>query len=68
MLTQLLRHATVGEAPESHGVVETGTVVTAKIAGDEELVPARQPRDRRRDSDLDVYSEAQPARRRRSSA
>jgi transcription elongation factor GreA len=34
-LTVLLRDATVGEAPESHGVVETGTVVTAKIAGDE---------------------------------
>jgi transcription elongation factor GreA len=33
-LTELLRHATVGEAPESHGVVENGTVVTAKIAGD----------------------------------
>ena len=34
-LTQLLRNATVGEAPTSHGVVEIGTVVTAKITGDE---------------------------------
>ena len=34
-LTQLLRTATVGEPPESHGVVEIGTVVTATIAGDE---------------------------------
>ncbi len=34
-LTQLLRTAEVGDAPESHGVVEPGTVVTALIAGDE---------------------------------
>ncbi|CAN5516845.1 transcription elongation factor GreA [soil metagenome] len=33
-LTVLLRNSVVGEAPEGHGVVEIGTVVTAKIAGD----------------------------------
>ncbi len=36
-LTNLLRSATVGEAPESHGVVEPGTVITATIAGDESV-------------------------------
>src|SRR3954468_8438848 len=29
-LTQLLTHATVGEAPESDGTVAIGTVITAK--------------------------------------
>src|SRR5688572_33506841 len=33
-LSELLRTATVGEPPESTGVVAPGTVVTAKIAGD----------------------------------
>ena len=32
-LTDLLRHATVGEPPPASGVVEVGTVVSAKIAG-----------------------------------
>ena len=60
MLTELLRNATVGEAPESHGVVEPGTVVTATIAGDEStfLLGSREIADD--DSDLDVYSEASP--------
>ena len=40
--------AQVGEAPESSGVVEPGTVITAVIAGDEETFLHRQPRDRRR--------------------
>ena len=35
VLTELLRTATVGEAPESHGVVEPGTVITATVLGDE---------------------------------
>src|SRR4029079_18539905 len=34
-INELLRTATVGEPPESHGIVEPGTVVTAKIAGDQ---------------------------------
>jgi transcription elongation factor GreA len=59
VLTTLLRNAEVGEAPESHGVVEPGTVVTADIAGDEStfLIGNREIAG---DSDLDVYSEKSP--------
>jgi transcription elongation factor GreA len=58
-LTELLRHATVGEAPASHGVVEIGTVVTAKIAGDQSkfLLGSREIGG---DSDLDVYPATSP--------
>ena len=59
VLTELLRHATVGEAPESTGVVEPGTVITATILGDEStfLIGSREIVG---DSDLDVYSEGSP--------
>ena len=59
VLTQLLTHATVGEAPESTGVVEPGTVITATILGDEStfLIGSREIVG---DSDLDVYSEGSP--------
>jgi len=59
-LTQLLRNSTVGEAPESHGVVEVGTVVTATIAGDEStfLLGSREIADDA--SDIDVYPESSP--------
>jgi transcription elongation factor GreA len=59
VLTALLRNAEVGEAPESHGVVAPGTVVTADIAGDESkfLIGNREIAG---DSDLDVYSEKSP--------
>jgi len=59
-LTQLLRHATVGEPPVSHGVVEIGTVVTATIAGDEStfLLGSREIADD--SSDIDVYPESSP--------
>lgn len=58
-LTQLLRTAEVGDAPESHGVVIPGTVITATIAGDESrfLLGSREIAG---DSDLDVYSEQSP--------
>ncbi|WP_448005374.1 transcription elongation factor GreA [Agromyces bauzanensis] len=58
-LTELLRHAQVGEAPESSGVVEPGTVITAVIAGDEErfLIGSREIAG---DSELDVFSEQSP--------
>ena len=58
-LTQLLRTAQVGEAPESSGVVEPGTVITAVIAGDEErfLIGSREIAG---DSELDVFSESSP--------
>jgi len=35
-LTSMLKHAVVGEVPESTGVVESGTVVSAHIHGDVE--------------------------------
>ncbi len=59
VLTELLRHATVGEAPESTGVVEPGTVIKATIMGDEStfLIGSREIVG---DSDLDVYSEGSP--------
>jgi transcription elongation factor GreA len=58
-LIVLLRNAEVGHAPESKGVVEPGTVITATIAGDEErfLIGSREIAG---DSDLDVYSEQSP--------
>ncbi|WP_353115666.1 transcription elongation factor GreA [Microbacterium sp.] len=58
-LQQLLKTAKVGEAPESRGVVEPGTVVTAVVAGGEEtfLLGSREIAG---GTDLDVYSEASP--------
>ena len=58
-LQGLLKNARVGEAPESRGVVEPGTVVTASIAGGEEVFLLGS-REIAVDSDLDVYSEASP--------
>jgi len=59
VLTQLLRTANVGNAPESHGVVESGTVVTAEIQGDESTFLIGN-REMAGGSDLDVYSEGSP--------
>jgi transcription elongation factor GreA len=58
-LTDTLKHAVVGEAPESSGVVEPGTVVTAHIHGDSEkfLLGSRELAG---ETDLDVYSEQSP--------
>jgi transcription elongation factor GreA len=58
-LTQLLRTAEVGDAPESSGVVAPGTVITATIAGDQSrfLIGSREIAG---GSDLDVYSEQSP--------
>lgn len=58
-LEELLKHAVVGEAPESRGVVEIGTIITAEIVGDEErfLLGNRELAD---GSDLDVYSPESP--------
>ncbi|MFV0320724.1 MAG: transcription elongation factor GreA [Microbacterium sp.] len=58
-LQHLLKNATVGEAPESTGVVEPGTVVTALVAGGEEVFLLGS-REIAAGSDLDVYSEASP--------
>jgi len=59
VLTELLRTATVGDAPVSTGVVEPGTVVTATILGERSvfLIGSREIVG---DSDLDVYSEQSP--------
>ena len=59
VLTELLRNASVGEAPESHGVVEPGTVVTANILGDKSVFLLGS-REIVGDADLDVYSEGSP--------
>lgn len=58
-LQQLLKTAKVGVAPESTGVVEPGTVVTAVIAGGEEVFLLGN-REIAAGSELDVYSEASP--------
>ncbi len=58
-LQALLKNATVGVAPESTGVVEPGTVVTALVAGGEEVFLLGS-REIAANSDLDVYSEASP--------
>lgn len=51
----MLQNAQVGDAPEASGVVETGTVVTAKIAGRESkfLLGSREMAEQ---TDLRVYS------------
>lgn len=58
-LEELLKHATVTDAPEAHGVVEIGTVITAEIWGDTErfLLGNREIAD---GSGLDVYSTESP--------
>jgi transcription elongation factor GreA len=58
-LTNLLRTATVSEAPQSHGVVEPGTVITATIAGDESVFLIGN-REIAAGTDLTVYSEQSP--------
>ncbi len=58
-LQSLLKNATVGDAPESTGTVEPGTVVTATIAGGEEVFLLGN-REIGNASELDVYSEASP--------
>ncbi|GAA4188556.1 transcription elongation factor GreA [Microbacterium oryzae] len=58
-LQALLKDAKVGVAPESNGVVEPGTVVTAVVFGDQErfLLGSREIAG---GTDLDVYSEQSP--------
>ncbi|MDX2375812.1 transcription elongation factor GreA [Microbacterium sp. LRZ72] len=58
-LKQLLASASVGDAPDSGGVVQPGTVVRAKVAG-RELRFLLANRELAGDSELDVYSEASP--------
>ncbi|GGH38417.1 transcription elongation factor GreA [Microbacterium album] len=58
-LQALLKEAVVGEAPQSDGTVQPGTVVTALVLGDEErfLLGSREIAG---GTDLDVYSEQSP--------
>lgn len=58
-LTELLRNAVVGDAPQSNGVVEPGTLVTAKIAGKSTtfLVGNREIAE---GTDVSVFSEQSP--------
>ena len=58
-LQHLLKTATVSEAPESTGIVESGTVITAVVAGGEEVFLLGS-REIASGTDLDVYSEASP--------
>jgi transcription elongation factor GreA len=58
-LTNLLRTAIVAEAPQSHGVVEPGTVITATIAGDESVFLIGN-REIAEGTDYTVYSEQSP--------
>ena len=54
-LTDLLRHATVGEPPAASGVVEVGTVVSAKIAGSDSRFLIGNREIAGDASDIDVY-------------
>ena len=58
-LQHFLKTAKVSEAPTSTGVVEPGTVVTAVVAGGEEVFLLGN-REIASGTDLDVYSEASP--------
>jgi len=59
-LKELLRTATVGEAPASDGTVAPGTLVTAKIAGDETTFLLGNREIAADNEDLDVYPESSP--------
>lgn len=58
-LGSLLKHAVIGVAPESNGIVEIGTVISANVLGDPEkfLLGSRELAG---DSGLDVYSAESP--------
>ncbi len=58
-LTELLKHAHVGEAPTSTDVVAVGTIVTANILGDDETFLLGH-RELGGHTELDVYSDDSP--------
>ncbi|MBH0010148.1 transcription elongation factor GreA [Salinibacterium sp. SWN1162] len=60
VLTQLLRHAVVGDVQDDDGVVEPGILVTAEIMGEESIFLLGSREIVAEDSDLDVYSEKSP--------
>ncbi|GAA1205778.1 transcription elongation factor GreA [Rhodoglobus aureus] len=60
VLTELLRHAVVGDVQDADGLVEPGILVTANIMGDESVFLLGSREIVADDSDLDVYSEKSP--------
>ena len=60
VLTELLRHAVVGDVQDADGIVEPGILVTAKIQGDKSVFLLGSREIVGEDSDLDVYSEKSP--------
>lgn len=60
VLTQLLRHAVVGDVTDDDGLVEPGILVTAEIMGEETTFLLGSREIVAEDSDLDVYSEKSP--------
>ena len=60
VLTELLRHAVVGDVQDADGLVEPGILVTAKIMGDENVFLLGSREIVADDSDLDVYSDKSP--------
>jgi transcription elongation factor GreA len=58
-LTELLRHAKVGEAPADDGIVEPGMVVKARIGG-RAMTFLLGSREGAAGSDLEVFSERSP--------
>ncbi|WP_010205996.1 transcription elongation factor GreA [Salinibacterium sp. PAMC 21357] len=60
VLTQLLRHAVVGDVTDDDGLVEPGILVTAEIMGEESVFLLGSREIVAEDSDLDVYSEKSP--------
>jgi len=59
-ITNLLKHATVGDSTAADGIVGPGTVVTATIAGDESTFLLGNREIIAAGSDLSVYSETSP--------
>ncbi|EAR24518.1 transcription elongation factor [marine actinobacterium PHSC20C1] len=60
VLTELLRHAVVGDVQDADGLVEPGILVTAKIMGEESVFLLGSREIVADGSDLDVYSEKSP--------
>ncbi|MGV8852300.1 MAG: transcription elongation factor GreA [Rhodoglobus sp.] len=60
VLTELLRHAVVGDVTDDDGLVEPGILVTASIMGEETVFLLGSREIVAEDSDLDVYSEKSP--------
>ena len=59
-LKELLKHAKVGDVPESNGIVEVGTVITATIAGEESRFFIGNREIAAQVEDLDAYSPESP--------